>query len=109
MHSIAVRPIVPLALLALGAVVSGCFTSAADFQDDAETFILEDDGLEDALFADSGVTFATATCAEPQNQDVGTTFPCTGTDSEGRVWEFEIVITSKSEYEVNVSRRPEGA
>jgi len=105
----AVRTIIPVALLALGVGLSGCFTTAADFQRDAETFIMEDDGLQAGLFEDTGVTFVSATCAEPANQEVDTTFPCTGTDSEGRVWEFEITITGKSGYEVNVSRRPEGA
>jgi len=109
MRATAVRRIAPVALLALGAALSGCFTSAADFQHDAETFIVENDELERALFADSGISFASATCAEPENQDVDTTFACTGTDTEGRVWEFEITITSKTEYEVNVSRRPDGA
>ena len=105
----AARPLATLALLALGTVLSGCFTTAADFQHDAETFILENDELESALFADTGISFVSATCEKPENQDVDTTFPCTGTDSEGRVWEFEVSITSKTEYEVNISRRPDGA
>jgi len=103
------RPIVPVALLALGAVVAGCFTTAADFQNDAETFIMEDEDLQAGLFADTGVTFVSASCAEPANQDADTTFPCTGTDSDGRVWEFEILITGKTGYTVNVTRRPDGA
>jgi len=109
MRLFAARPIIPLVLLGLSAVLAGCFTTAADFQDDAETFIMEDDELESGLFEDTGVTFVSASCAEPADQDVDTTFPCTATDSEGRVWEFEIVITGKSGYEVNVSRRPDGA
>lgn len=109
MRLTAVRPTLTVALVALGVGLSGCFTTAADFQQDAETFIVEDDELETELFHDTGVTFVSASCAEPENQDVDTTFPCTGTDSEGRVWEFEILITSRSGYEVNVSRRPDGA
>ncbi len=88
--------------------MGGCFTTAADFRNDAETFIEENEELRSALLADSANTFATATCAEPANQDEGTTFPCSATDSLGDVWEFEIVITGTSEYEVNLSRAPAG-
>lgn len=93
----------------LAAGLTGCFTTAADFGSDAETFIQEDDELRAALFPDSDVSFSSATCVDPENQDEGTTFPCTATDSNGDVWEFEIVITGSSEYEVNVARRPAGA
>jgi hypothetical protein len=93
-----------LALLAVG--LSGCFTTAADFRDDAETFIAEDDELREALFPGSETGFAAVTCDDPADQDVGTTFPCTATDDNGEVWEFEIVITGSSEYDVNIARRP---
>ncbi len=96
-----------LAVLAIG--LAGCFTTAADFRNDAETFIEDNDELRGALFADSGTAFETATCVEPENQDEGTTFPCTAIDTTGATWEFEIVITGSSEYEVNVSRRPAGS
>jgi hypothetical protein len=99
-----------LAVVAAG--LSGCFTTSADFANDAETFIEENEGLRDAL-RDGGqlaptASFTTATCTDPENQDVGTTFPCTATDSTGAVWEFEIVITDDNEYEVNLSRAPDG-
>ena len=98
------------AALAVAAVgLSGCFTTTADFQTDAEDFIIENSGLRDAAFDDAESTFVEATCAEPPNQDEGTRFPCTATDSNGGVWEFEIVITGSSEYEVNVARRPAGS
>lgn len=104
------RPIVAAALLAVGAVgLGGCFTTTADFRADAETFIVENDGLRDAVFLDAESAFVEATCTEPANQDEGTSFPCTATDSNGDVWEFEIVITGSNEYEVNVARRPAGA
>ena len=93
-----------VALLAAG--LTGCFTTAADFGSDAETFIQENDELRSALFPDSDATFTAATCVEPENQDEGTTFPCTATDSTGATWEFEVEITSSTEYEVNVVRRP---
>ena len=83
-------------------VLAGCFTTTADFKNDAEDFILENDELVDGL----GTTFASATCQEPDNQDTGTTFPCSAIDVEGRTWEFEIEITGSNEYAVNVSRFP---
>jgi hypothetical protein len=96
-----------LAGLTMG--LTGCFTTAADFRNDAETFIEENDELREALFADSDTAFETATCVEPENQDEGTTFPCTAIDTDGATWEFEIVITGSTEYEVNVARRPSGS
>lgn len=95
-------------LAALATAITGCFTTAADFRADAETFIEEDVGLRDATFPDSDATFVTALCSEPANQDEGTTFPCTAVDSVGDNWEFEIVITSSSAYEVDITRRPTG-
>ena len=97
------------ALAVLAGSVTGCFTTAADFGNDAETFIEQNDELRVALFGDSGTSFETATCVAPENQDEGTTFPCTAIDTDGDSWEFEIVITGSSEYEVNVSRRPAGS
>ena len=97
------------ALAVLAGGVAGCFTTAADFGTDAENFIEQDDELRVALFGDTGTTFETATCVEPENQDEGTTFPCTAIDTAGDSWEFEIVITGSSEYEVNVTRRPAGS
>ncbi len=104
------RGLVPaVSFWALIVVLAGCFTTAADFRNDAEGFIEQNTELRDALFDDPETSFTTATCAEPANQDEGTTFPCTATDSTGATWEFEIVITGSSEYEVNVARRPDGA
>jgi hypothetical protein len=103
-------PLLTVASLAvLATALAGCFTTAADFASDAETFIEEDDGLRDALFGDSDTTFTSASCVDPENQDEGTRFPCTATDSTGAVWEFEIVITGSNEYEVNVARQPAGS
>jgi len=97
------------ALVALTGVAAGCFTTAADFRNDAEEFIEQNDELRSALFPDTDDNITSATCAEPPNQDEGTTFPCTATDTTGAEWEFEIVITGSSEYEVNVARRPAGS
>lgn len=97
-----------VAVTLLGGVLVGCFTTTADFRTDAETFLVEDADLRRALFADTDATITTATCAEPANQDEGTTFPCTAVDTNGDTWEFEIVINGRTEYDVNVSRRPPG-
>lgn len=97
------------ALLLATAGLTGCFTTAANFSDDAETFIEQDEELRATLFPDSDASFTSATCADPANRDEGTRFPCTATDSTGAVWEFEIVITGSNEYEVNLSRTPDGA
>ena len=99
--------IAAMAVSAFG--LSGCFTTSADFRTDAETFIVEDVGLREATFPDADATFVTATCAEPENQDEGTRFPCKAVDSSGDTWEFEIVITGSSGYDVNITRRPLGS
>jgi hypothetical protein len=96
-------------LAALTVGLTSCFTTTADFRNDAETFIEENDELRDVLFPGSDTAFETATCVEPRNQDEGTTFPCTAIDTEGATWEFEIVITGSTEYDVNVARRPSGS
>jgi len=101
------RAITAAAVSSIG--LSGCFTTAADFRADAETFIVEDDEYRDATFLDPDATFVTATCREPENQDEGTRFPCTAVDSGGDTWEFEIVITGSSGYDVNITRRPPGS
>lgn len=93
----------------LASLLAGCFTTASDFRSDAESYIVESSSLRDALLADSNTKFTTATCTDPINQDVGTTFACTGTDGSGAVWGFEMTITGKHEYDVTVSRRPDGA
>lgn len=100
-----------LALVTVG--LTGCFTTAANFSDDAETFIEQNEELR-ATLRDNGQlgvvdSLVDATCAEPPNSDEGTKFACTATDSTGAVWEFEIEITGSNEYEVNLSRAPDGA
>lgn len=91
-------------LVALAAVVvlSGCFTTTADFQSDAEEFIRTNAGIREAL----GTTMVEATCEEPPSRDVGTTFPCSAVDEEDRDWEFVVEITGESSYEVDIDRFP---
>lgn len=89
-----------LALVAMAAV-AGCFTSTADFRDEAETFIV------DLTIPDEpDVSFPTATCEEPARQDPGTVFGCTALDNEGSTWTFEVTIEEDNEIVVGVSDRP---
>jgi hypothetical protein len=95
-----VRVLGPLVLGALA--LSGCFTTAADFREEAETFILQDESVADGL----GVALESATCDEPPDQEVGTVFGCTATDVNGDEWGFEVVIAESNGIEVSVSERP---
>jgi len=101
------------AVLVFTATLSGCFRTTADFGNDAEKFIVENEGLRDTLRAqgrlDMAASFTSATCDEPDNQDENTTFACTAIDSSGATWEFEGVITGSSGYEINLSQAPEGS
>ncbi len=82
--------------------VSGCFTTAADFRAEAETFILEDESVADGL----GVALVSATCDEPADQEVGTVFECTAIDANGDEWGFEVAIAESDSLDVSVSERP---
>jgi hypothetical protein len=87
----------------VGAVaLVGCFTTAADFRDEAESFIVEDPSIAEGL----GVAIASATCDEPVNQDVGTTFACTATDEAGDTWGFDVEIEESDRIGVSVTERP---
>lgn len=88
--------------IACSLTVAGCFTTSADYQRDAEEFILGDEDLTAAL----GVGFTSATCEDPESQEVGTTFICTAVDDAGGDWEFEVEIQDANGYDINVSRRP---
>ena len=91
-----------LVLACSALMLAGCFTTTGDFKENAEEFIVENEDLAEAI----GVGFTSATCQEPANRDVGTTFLCSATDDLGRTWEFSIEITGSNEYVVNESRRP---
>ena len=91
------------ALLAVGSVgLSGCFTTSSDYQRDAEEFIVGDEDLRLEL----GTEFTSATCDDPQSQDVGTTFLCTAKDTDDGDWVFQIEIQESNTYGITVSRRP---
>ncbi len=82
--------------------MSGCFTSTSDYREKAEAFIVEDAGVADGL----GVALVSATCAEPVDQEVGTTFTCTAIDENGDTWGFEVEIAESNRIDVSVSDRP---
>ncbi|TFH13675.1 MAG: hypothetical protein E4H05_10590 [Acidimicrobiales bacterium] len=82
--------------------LAGCFTSTADYREEAETFIVENPGVAEGL----GVVLVSATCAEPTNQDVGTTFTCSAIDGNGDTWGFDVEIGESNRIDVSVSDRP---
>ncbi len=83
--------------------LSGCFTTTADFREEAEQFIVEDPGIAESL----GVSMTSATCDEPRNQEAGTVFACTAIDENGGQWGFEVTIADSDSIELSVSERPE--
>lgn len=89
-----------LGIAAASCLLTACFTTAADFKRDAETFIA------DRVAPELGTTFESVTCVQPVDQDVGTTFTCSALDADGGVWEFDNVIDAPGEFTVNISRRP---
>ena len=89
-----------------GLALSGCFTSTADFQNDAEKFILEDEGVRNGVFPDDDIGFTSVACVKPENQNVGTKFMCDATAEDGQTWEFEVEILDSDEMSISVSGRP---
>lgn len=90
-------------LPALGALaLAGCFATTADFREEAETFILDDESVAEGL----GIALVSATCDEPADQEVGTVFGCTAIDENGDEWGFEVQIAESDSIELSVSERP---
>lgn len=88
--------------LAGALALSGCFTTAADYREEAEKFIV----TNQEIVAGLEVTIVSATCDEPANQDVGTTFSCTAVDERGDTWGFDVTIGTSNQIKVSVSERP---
>lgn len=86
--------------IVLGVLLTGCFTTSADFKNDAEDYI--DSTVAEALEVD----FTEVTCEDPGSQEVGTQFRCTATDTDGGQWEFLNTIDAENEYTVDLDRRP---
>ncbi len=84
------------------AALSGCFTSTADYREKAESFIVEDAGIAEQL----DVSLVSATCEEPADQEVGTTFTCTAIDEQGDTWSFDVEIAESNRIAVSESPRP---
>jgi hypothetical protein len=105
-HTPSPTAIVPAAIAAVMAALalSGCFTTTADYRQKAETFIVEDEGVADEL----GVTLVSATCEEPADQEVGTTFACTAVDAAGGSWGFDVEIAESNRIALSVSEQPSG-
>jgi hypothetical protein len=104
-------PLLPASLVGLigGTILlTGCFTTSSDYQRDAEKFIVGDENLRTELFDEgaSATSFTSATCEDPESQDVGTTFMCTAQDDAGGDWEFEIEIQESNAYDIKIARQP---
>jgi hypothetical protein len=91
-----------VAPVAIGVLLSGCFTSTADFREKAEEFIVDDPGIA----AELGVDLVSATCDEPVDQNVGTSFSCDAVDANGDTWGFDVEIAESNRIELSVSARP---
>jgi hypothetical protein len=81
---------------------AGCFTSTADFREEAETFITD----EVAIPGEPDLSFESVTCEEPPRQDPGTVFGCTATDNQGATWTFDVTIEEDNQILVSVDQRP---
>jgi hypothetical protein len=81
--------------------LAACFTTASDYRETAETFIVENRGVGESL----GVTFVSAACAQPPDQTVGTVFPCTAVDEEGGEWRFQVEIAASNSIVITEANR----
>lgn len=85
-----------VSVLAATAGLAAC-TSQQSFEDAAQEFIEND---EEDVAQQLGVTFDDASCDAPADREVGTTFACTATGSDGATYNFIATITSRTEYSV---------
>ncbi len=95
--------VVPLTIAAL--IALGSCTRTASFEESAENF-LEDDDEEVATAL--GLTFDDASCQEPVDKEVGTTFTCTAVASDGVTYTFVGEITSRDQFTLSPSSPPPG-
>jgi len=82
-----------VALAALGA--AACSADSGDFKSEAENFIEDEDG---ELATQQELTFDNASCEEPASTDVGETFFCTATASDGQAFEFLATIEADDRF-----------
>ena len=78
-------------------LVAACSPNTADFKDEAEGFIEDDDGQ---VAQQLSLTFDNASCEEPSNKDVGTTYSCTAVGSDGQTYSFTATITGENEFQL---------
>ena len=88
-------------IIAATVALGGCFTTAADYRAEAETFI-----VEEVTIPDQDVTFTAARCDEPDDQEPGTEFACTATDQTGATWGFGVTIEEGDRFVVSVTDFP---
>lgn len=69
-------------------VLASCGAGTREFRTQTERFI-ESRDMRDA----QGHTFSSASCEEPSDTQVGSTFTCTALDEDRRDWTFTVVIT----------------
>ena len=81
--------------------LAGCFATAADYREEAETFI-----VETVAIPGEDIVFATARCDEPQSQDPGTEFACAATDQDGGTWRFAVTIEEGNRSVGSATDRP---
>jgi hypothetical protein len=77
--------------------VTACSPDETDFADSAEDFIEDDD--EDVA-TELGMTFDDAECDEPASTEVGATFTCTASGSDGNSYTFTAEIDGDNSFRI---------
>ena len=85
--------------------VTACSPDETDFASSAEDFIQDDD--EDVA-TELGMTFDDADCEEPASTDVGATFACTATGSDGAAYTFTAEIDGDNSFRITGFEIAEG-
>lgn len=95
-----------LGLCLVAVALGGCFTTTADFQQEAEDFIVQDQDIATVL----ETAFVSSTCTTPETRDVDEEFTCEAIDEMDRTWEFLATITGENSFRVEVveASRPDG-
>jgi hypothetical protein len=92
-----------VAVLATSVLLSACGPTVTSFRENAETFILSENFLEQAA---GRVTsrLTEATCTEPPTTEVGAVFGCSAADDAGVRYQIAVRITASNEMEFEVAR-----
>ncbi|MET0146050.1 MAG: hypothetical protein ABW328_14910 [Ilumatobacteraceae bacterium] len=86
-------------LVALGAAACSGDPGTGDFKSEAEEYIEGD--LADAPELAGALSFSDASCEEPTATDIGTTYDCTATGSDGVAYTLTVSITGENELTVS--------